>query len=975
MRSALLVLILNLLALVPSCGQARAQGGMDANPRDRFIAAMTAMEQLKQHKDAAAFVAQADMLQGGLPISETNPLKVPHIGEAESLYERALAVQGAHWPSAALRRAKLLLAQRRDPESIERALELLRRAAALQNREAAFVLGGLMEEGAGGRQDLDGARNLYRLALRSGHGPAGLALARLETDPAKANVYAMQGVKLLFEEARQGSADAARLLADHYRATGEGPERLRTAIEWYRRAVDLGDDEAALHLGRLYLDPKSAMQRPKEARDFFLLAAQRGSIEAAMILAEDPYKGAILGVPGSEAELWLNRAIETGSPHALVLAAEIRSQGGEEGQKAAKALLAEAIRRVDNDVAALVAIGRHARDGVLMERDVPLALKLFDRAAGADSVAASYEFARTALIYPEEVTDDMRKAALERLRSAADRGHAKAAVMMGDAYLRGRSLSETHEEALRWYRKAAENGSAVAYIRIGDFYAGRATATEALRALEWYRKAADAESAIAMVRLGKMFGEGRGVPQDQALAAAWFSRAAAMGSGAAMVELGALYAHVGGPDHVNMARESLEKASRSGDLRAPIALAKLYLVRGERQPAENTLKKSAEGGSAEAALQLADLLASGQPTPEQANAARRWLAFAERTTVNDDGRLGRLALVYLKLPDAASIGHGLAILEALVRKNDAEAMTLLATALLKGAGMKPDPARAEALLRRAVQLGDDGARFVLAKAYRDGVGLPRDPARAFALYRELYNEEPGDTRVQLALGDSYARGDGVPQDRRVAAEFYSRAAQQGDPEGQLRLGTAYLHGGGMPRDERKAEQWLSRAAESGLVAAKIQLASAKLSGLGTAIDAEGAFVSHLRAAEAGSPVAMIEVARALIVGLGTQADPLLARTWLERAAALGSSDAMFELYRLNEIGGSANAHEAERWLKQAAQSGHAAAMYRLSLHYRQGTSGQDDAAAREWLAKAAQAGHAQAVKALARQASAAPQPE
>jgi uncharacterized protein len=969
----LLVSTVAILAILSSPA-VQAQDSASAELQARYRAATAKIEELKQRTDPNALVEQAQLLQDGIPVSETNPLKARRLEEAERLYDQALAMPGTHWPSAAVRRAKLILSRDKDQPSIQKAMDLLRRAAALQNHEAAFLLAGLMEAGVGGKRDLDAAKNLYQIALRSEHGPSGLALARLETDLIKANVFATQGLRLLFQEARQGSAEAARTLADHYRATGDGPERLSAAIEWYQRAIELGDAEAALRLGRLRLDPKSPLRQPQEARNAFVKAAERGSVEAAMILAEDPYNGAALGVQNSVADLWLNRAIETKAPRALVLAAEIRSQFGVEGRAAAKSLLHEALQRVDDDVTALLALGRHVRDGVLIERDVPLALTLFDRAAAVDNTMAYYEFARTALSNQDAAAGGMLQTAIDRLRTAAERGHVKAAVVLGDALLLGQGVLESQAAAMEWYQRAAASGSPVAYIRLGDVYAGRSAGLEAPQALEWYRKAAEANSAIGMVRLGKMFNEGRGVPRDQALAATWFSRAAAAGSGAAMVELSSLYSRAGGPGHFNLARDALEKAIRAGDARAPIALAKLYLVRGERTLAEMTLKRSADSGSAEAALNLAELYLSGQATADQQSAARRWLSVAEKAMAKDDDQASKIASMYLRLPDAGSIEHGSSALEALVRKNNAEAMTLLATALLHGTGIQRDPVRAEALFRRAIQLGHDGARFILAKAYRDGDGLQRDPARAFALYREIYREEPGDTKIQIALGDAYARGDGVVLNRRLAAEFYTQAARQGDPDGQVRLGTAYLYGAGVDRDSQKSDHWLSRAGEAGVIEAKVQLGSAKLSGLASTVDAEGAFASYLRAAEAGSQTAMIEVARALMKGFGTLADPALAKMWLERAAALGSPDAMFELHRLHDIGAKPNAREAERWLRQAAQSGHAAAMYRLALRHQQGSSEQDKTMAREWLEKAAQAGHSQAGKALQKLSASAAEP-
>ncbi|WP_243373951.1 tetratricopeptide repeat protein [Microvirga solisilvae] len=938
-----------------------AQTNSDAAMRDRFRVTMQRVEQLRLRQDQEAFVDQAQILLDGLPISETNPLRRAQPKEAEDLLERALNTPGPQWPEAAIRRAKLLLNEKNDQAASERAAELLRRAAAMQSREAAYLLASLMEEGRGVTRDMVAAKGLYQVALRLGHGLSGLALARLESDPAHANVFATQGLRLLFQEARQGSADAARILADHYRVTSDNsPERLSAAVEWYKRASDLGDAEASLRLGRMKLDSKSTLYQPQDARALIERSANSGLAEAALVLAEDPYNGGVLGVPAAEAELWLQRAIETKAPRALLLGVEIHNQKGPNGQKEAKALLAEALKNVDDDSGVLVALGRYLRNGDLIERNLPLSLNFFDKAAIQNNATAAYEYGRTVLAYPDASTEPMRKTAFARLQNAAENGHVKAAVTLGDALLNGNGIPPAPSDALHWYQKAADGGSTMALVRLGDFYALRSEGVNISRALEWYRKAADANISTAMVRLGRMFNEGQGVPQDYALAATWFSRAAAAGNGPAMVELSALYSRAGGPGHLSLARDVLEKAVRAGDARAPIALAKLYLARGEQALAEATLRKTAEGGDTEAALQLAELYLNG--SPDQVPLARRWLTMAERTASGNDELLVRVAV--LQLRDASTSRQGTSTLETLVRKNNTGAMTAFAQALLDGSGVRPDPNRAEALLRRAIQLGNDGARFILARAYREGNGIERNPARAVALYREIYNDEPGDAKVLLALGEAYGRGEGVSRDRAMAAQFFALAAQNGDPEGKLQLGTAYLYGGGVPHDGAKAERLLFQAGEANLTRARLQLGDAKVSGMGVAIDPESAFASYLRAAEGGSPEAMIEVARALRKGFGTQADPALAQACLERAARMGSLDALYEVYRMIAVSKDGKTQDAERWLLQAAQSGHPAAMYHLALRYRPQSADQNGIDGNEWLAKAAQAGHWQAIKAI-----------
>lgn len=950
-----------LTGTVLSLSPAWSQAASDLQTGSRFRAAMEQIGKLRQRQDQDALVEQAQILQDGLPISETNPLRKPRLDEAERLLERAIASPGPQWPSAAVRRAKMLLSRDKSQAANERAAELLRRAAAMQNREAAYLLAGLMENGTGIPRDVTAAKGLYQVALRLGHGQAGLALARLESDAAAANVFATQGLRLLFQDARQGSANAARALGDHYRATADNaPERLSVALEWYRRASDLGDPESSLRLGEMRLGAKTPLYQPQEARSAFEKAADGGLVEAALALAGDPFKGGALGIPADEAELWLDRTIETKEARALLLGAEIRSQQGRDGREAAKALLGEALKDAGDDPGVLVALGRQLRNGDLVERDLPRAITFFDRAAMQDHATASYEYARTVLAYPDVATEPMRRTAIARLQAAAELGHVKAAVSLGDALLNGNGVAPAASEAVQWYERAAAGGSAMALIRLGDFYALRSEGVNISRALEWYRKAADANISTAMIRLGRMYNEGQGVPQDYALAATWFSRAAAAGSGPAMVELSALYARAGGPGHFNLARDVLEKAVRAGDTRAPIALAKLYLARGEQALAEATLRKAADAGDIEAVLQLAEMSLGGGP--DELNQARRWLSLAEKSVTGDDGLMVRIAL--LQMRDPGSERHGASLLETLARRNNTEAMTGLAQALLDGTGIPQDGIRAEALLQRAIQLGNDGARFVLAKAYREGNGIERNPARAVALYRDIYNDEPGDTKVLLALGDAYVRGEGVARDRTLATQFYALAAQSGDPEGKMNLGLAYLYGGGVLHDGAKAERLLSQAGEANLMVARLELGEAKASGMGIAIDPEGAFAAYLRAAEGGSPEAMIEVARALRKGFGTQADPALAQSWLERAARMGSQEALYELYRMNAVATAGKPRDAERWLLQAAQSGHPAAMYHLALRYRPSSADQDSIDGNEWLAKAAQAGHWQAIKAI-----------
>ena len=80
----------------------------------------------------------------------------------------------------------------------------------------------------------------------------------------------------------------------------------------------------------------------------------------------------------------------------------------------------------------------------------------------------------------------------------------------------------------------------------------------------------------------------------------------------------------------------------------------------------------------------------------------------------------------------------------------------------------------------------------------------------------------GDLTAQVALGDLFAAGDGVPQDEAEALRWYRmatdqgsteavsgihRIAEQGNAEAQLGLGGMYFSGRGVPEDAAEGVRW------------------------------------------------------------------------------------------------------------------------------------------------------------------------
>ena len=68
----------------------------------------------------------------------------------------------------------------------------------------------------------------------------------------------------------------------------------------------------------------------------------------------------------------------------------------------------------------------------------------------------------------------------------------------------------------------------------------------------------------------------------------------------------------------------------------------------------------------------------------------------------------------------------------------------------------------------------------------------------------------GDASAQLNLGVRH-NGDGVPQDDKGAAKWYTLAAKQGMLV-QFNLGLMYNDGRGVPQDDKTAVKWYRHAA-------------------------------------------------------------------------------------------------------------------------------------------------------------------
>ena len=118
------------------------------------------------------------------------------------------------------------------------------------------------------------------------------------------------------------------------------------------------------------------------------------------------------------------------------------------------------------------------------------------------------------------------------IRSAAEKGDAKAQEQLGDLCRWSEGVRRDQDEAEKWYKKASDQGNWDAMAKLARLYElSRREVKPSARAVEdLYRKAADHGSLRGMERLADLYLKGRGVNGTRADAITWYRKAADAGS-------------------------------------------------------------------------------------------------------------------------------------------------------------------------------------------------------------------------------------------------------------------------------------------------------------------------------------------------------------------------------------------------------------------------------------------------------------
>ena len=348
------------------------------------------------------------------------------------------------------------------------------------NPAAAYYLGKMYQNGLGVPENSAKARSLFRAADSGYYFPATAELG-----------------KMLLTGSDQTPADHVR------------------AIELLKKAAHAGEAEAAFELGQAYADGLLVEKNANYAYGYFLRSALQGNMKAQYALAKLYMEGR--GVPQEYRETlkWLSRSANQGYVLAQVALADIRmtnkrlknaadaygwysiiaaynsDEVGEKARKKRDALAAGLDSKILADRQAKV----RAWKPVSPEKSVP------DEEKEETRVPAIPGFDD-----PQSLQDLMEK---EGYLPRDGRSFGVTTEMVDDAIARQdvTALTEAIEQAGR-HKKTA-------YGYYGDLYKTRLNNLE--EAFAWYKKGAEAGDVYAEYQLAKMYCEGSGIAQPDAV--------------------------------------------------------------------------------------------------------------------------------------------------------------------------------------------------------------------------------------------------------------------------------------------------------------------------------------------------------------------------------------------------------------------------------------------------------------------------
>ncbi len=368
-------------------------------------------------------------------------------------------------------------------------------------------------------------------------------------------------------------------------------------------------------------------------------------------------------------------------------------------------------------------------------------------------------------------------ASVKKLIKLAEKGDVKSQSELADAYLKGKGVKRSFQDAALWLEKVAQAGDAQAQYQLAYLYLeGKGVTKSEENAAEWLSKAAKNGNLNAEQELALCYRDGRGVPQSNEKYYAWIEKNADNEKAETLLNLAkAYYAGDGVTKDVNKAKFWAQKAAEKGSHDADFLLATwMYEINPSNPEAIQRLMQVAEKGDADAQAIIGESFLNGRGVEQSESKAIEY--FEKAATKGNPTALYHLANFYF-YGNSPIIGKF--------------------------------PKKALDYYTQAAAKGNVDAQKQLAVCLYNGIGGTASQRDAFNWILKSVNANPTPiTENNLAV--CYLTGNGARTSASQALELFQKAADAGDVTAQYNLGALLLEE--PQQDIKKAFKYLEKAA-------------------------------------------------------------------------------------------------------------------------------------------------------------------
>jgi uncharacterized protein len=276
--------------------------------------------------------------------------------------------------------------------------------------------------------------------------------ARSRQQEAKPSPLNPSEITRLKATAEAGDAKAQTALGKAFQDGNGVPQNDALAAKWLRKAADQGDADAENNVGIMYRMGEGVERDKEEAVRWYQKAAKQGNAKAMFNLGTSYYNGDGVAIDDVTSYAWFLLAQEAGD------------------SSADEALQRAASERAAEPWAAFVKVAQMHETGDLMPKNSVEALKWYRKAADAGDPQAAVKVTSLLLVSGRDLTQEEYAEAHRRCEAAAKRDFSPGAYCLALIYKRGIGGTKDPTESAKWLGRAAELGHPRAALELGEAY-------------------------------------------------------------------------------------------------------------------------------------------------------------------------------------------------------------------------------------------------------------------------------------------------------------------------------------------------------------------------------------------------------------------------------------------------------------------------------------------------------------------------